>query len=98
MLVKIHKSYRTIVAICDKELLGKTLEQGKREIKILPGFFQGEEKTEDQVLKIIEHESAEDATFNIVGKKATAAALKSGIIRQEGIIKIQDIPVALALL
>jgi hypothetical protein len=98
MLVKLHPSYRYVVAICDKELLGKTFEEGKRSITITENFFKGEEKTEKEVLKIIEEGSAEDYTFNIVGKKAVAAALKVGIIKPEGIIKIKGVPIALVLL
>jgi hypothetical protein len=40
----------------------------------------------------------EDATFNIVGKKACKLALDCGIISKEGIIKIKGVPVALVLL
>lgn len=98
MLLKIHKSYRQVVAICDTELLGKTFEQGKQQIEVLPNFFEGEEKNENQVLEIIEQAAAEDSTFNIVGEQSVACALKAGIIKKEGIIKIQGVPVALALL
>jgi len=98
ILLKIHASYRQVVSICDKELLGKTLEQGNRIIEIKHSFFKGEEKTEAEILKAIEIASAEDSTFNIVGKKSVATALKAGIIKQEGIKKIQKIPLALGLL
>jgi hypothetical protein len=40
----------------------------------------------------------EDATFNIVGKESIKTALEAGIIKESGIIKIQDIPIALILL
>lgn len=98
MLVKIHRSYRNVVAICDSELLGKTFEDGNRIIEVKPGFFKGEKKTEEEVLKIIEKESSEDATFNIIGKRAVAAVLKAGIIKKEGIKKTRGVPVALVLL
>ena len=32
MLVKIHKSCREVVAICDKDLLGKEFHEGKKKI------------------------------------------------------------------
>ena len=98
MLVKIHNSYRQVVAICDTDLLGKTFEQGEQQIEVRPSFFEGEEMTEEQVLKAIENAAAEDATFNIVGKQATQTAIKAGIIKEEGIREIQGVPVALALL
>ena len=98
MLVKIHSSYRNVVAICDSDLIGKTLQEGKKYLFVNPNFYQGEEKDEKQVLEIIEKGSAEDYTFNIVGEESVNLALKSGIIREEGISKIQGVPLALILL
>jgi hypothetical protein len=98
MLVKIHKSYRNVVAICDSNLLGKTFEEGQKQIKISENFFKGEEKNEKDVFKVIEDAAAEDYTFNIVGEQSVNLALKAGIIRPEGVIKIQGIPIALVLL
>mgnify|MGYP001569731874 CR=1 FL=1 len=98
MLVKIHESYRNLIAICDSNIIGKTFEEGKRQIKVNEHFFKGDEKTEAEVLEIIEKGSAEDYTFNIVGKESIATALKAGIIKQEGIIHIQGVPIALVLL
>lgn len=98
MLVKIHSSYRNVIAICDSNLIGKSFEEGIRCISISPTFFQGEEKTEQEVLEIIEKGSDEDYTFNIVGKESIAVALKSGLIKQDGIVTIQGVPVALVLL
>ena len=98
MLVKIHSSYRNVVAICDSNLIGKSFEEGIKCLSITPNFFQGEEKTEKEVLEIIERGSDEDYTFNIVGKESIALALKAGIIKEEGITRIQGIPAALVLL
>jgi len=98
MLVKIHSSYRRIVAICDNELLGKKFEEGKKAIEIKESFFKGDEKTEQEIIKIIEDSTGEDATFNIIGKNSVNVAIKSGLIQPEGIITIQGIPIALVLL
>lgn len=98
MLVKIHKSYRNVVAICDSNLLGKKFEQGNLQLDLTTEFFKGEKMTEKQVLEIIEDAVREDASFNIVGEKSIACALKTGIISKKGIKKIQGIPIALTLL
>lgn len=98
MLIKIHKSYRSIIAICDKELLGRKLEQKNTQLDLSGEFFNGEKKTESEILNIIEDAAKEDACFNIVGKKAINCALKAGIIDKKGIKKIQGVPVALTLL
>ena len=98
MLVKVHSSYRNTIAICDSNLIGKTFEEGDRQIKVTENFFKGEEKTEQEVLEIIEKGSAEDYTFNIVGEESVALALKSGLIKEEGITRIKGLPIALVLL
>ncbi len=98
MLVRIVKSYRDIVAICDSELLGKRFEQGKFQLDVKESFFKGERKTEEETVKIMQEMFAEDATFNIVGRKSVNAALKAGIISKDGTKIIQGIPFALILL
>jgi len=98
MLVKIHKSYRDIVAICDSELIGKVFEQDKFQLDVKESFFKGNEKTRHEVLGIMIDMAKEDATFNIIGKEAVELALEAGIINKQGIKEIAGIPFALVLL
>jgi len=98
MLVKVHNSYRVTVAICDSNLLDKSFEEAEKEIIIGKNFYGGEEKTESEILKIIQDYSEADATFNIVGPESVALALKAKLIKKDGITKIQEIPIALVLL
>lgn len=98
MLIKIHKSYRQVVAICDKELLGKKFEQGIRQLDIRESFYNGEQKEEKEMITSMRNYAREDATFNIAGKKSVDCALKAGIISKEGIKKVQGVPFALVLM
>jgi len=98
LLVKIHEAYRTIVAVCDPEIIGKYFEEGKMQIKIKQELYEGEEKSEEETIDIIKEAKANDAIFNFVGEHAVETALKSGIIDKEGIIRINKIPHALSLL
>ena len=98
MQIKIHESYRKIVALADTNLIGKTFEQDIRQIKITPDFFKGEEINKEKAVEILKDLQKEDATFNIVGKESVETALEAGIISKQGIINIQDVPVALILL
>ena len=97
-MIKIHNAYRTIVALADTDLIGKKFEEGIRQIEIRQDFFQGEEKNKAEIIEILKDMQKEDATFNIVGKESVECALKSGIIKKEGIIIIDKVPVALVLL
>ena len=98
MLVKIIKSHRNIVIICDKNLIGKKFNQGQFQIDVKKNFFDGEEKTKQETIEIIKRMVEEDATFNIVGKESIETALETGLINKEGIKTIQNTPVALVLL
>ncbi len=98
MLVKIIKSHRNIVIICDKNLIGKTFSHEKFQINVKENFFNGEEKNKEETIEIIKKMVEEDATFNIVGKESIKVALETGIINKEGIKTIQNTPIALVLL
>ncbi len=97
MLVKIIRSHRNIVIICDKNLIGKKFNQGQFQLDIKENFFNGEEKTKQETIELIKRMAQEDATFNIVGKESIETALETGIINEDGIKTIQDTPVALVL-
>ena len=98
MQIKIHESYRKIVALSDKELLGKTFEEGNKNIEVKPGFFEGEVKDKEEIVQLLQDMAREDATFNIVGEKSVDVALEVGIISKEGVIEIDGVPVALVLM
>jgi hypothetical protein len=97
VLVNIHDSYRWVVAICDEELLGRTLKEDIRKLDLTGLFFKGKTMNKEETLKEIERCTYEDATFNIVGTKATTIAKEAGIINEEGIMTIEGIPYALVL-
>jgi hypothetical protein len=96
--IKIHKSYRDVVSICDSELIGKYLEEKDKQLEIKESFYKGEEYNLEKAKEIIKKMSAEDATFNIVGKKAIQCAIETNVINEKGIKYIQNIPFALILL
>lgn len=97
MFLKVIESYRNVVAICDKDLIGKKFEEDKFQLDVKENFFKGEEVSEEKIIKIIQNLSIEDSTFNIVGEKSINAAKKAEIISEESIKKIQNIPFALVL-
>lgn len=97
MFVKIHKTYRDVVAICDSELIGKKFEQEKFQLDVKESFFKGEKISEDRLIPLMEKFSQEDATFNIVGEKSVNSAIKAGIISKDSIKKIDKVPFALVL-
>lgn len=87
ILVKIHKGSSEIVAICDKELLGKVFSDGKYELKVSEHFYNGEELNEDKIEKIMK----ESNNLNIVGENSINLALKLKRIKEENIINIGEV-------
>jgi len=97
MHIKIHESYRKVVALADSDIIGKTFTEGIKQIEVRPSFFQGDKISKQEALKTLQEMDQEDATFYIVGKEAVETALEAGIIQKHGITNIDNIPVALGL-
>ena len=98
MQIKIHESYRKIVAVADTDLIGKIFSEGMRQIEVKPNFFKGDEKNKEELIELLKDMEKEDATFNIVGKESIEAALEARVISKDGIITIDNIPIALGLM
>lgn len=98
MYINIIDAYRTVIAIADKELIGKTFEEGKLQLDVKESFYKGEIRPPKEIIETIKDWSKEDATFNIVGEKSVSLAIDAGIIHKNSIGKIAGIPYAMVLL
>lgn len=96
MIVTEHKSIggRTVVAVCDDNLIGRRIEDEKRQIDLSSDFYKGEKKTKEEVLKIFERADI----INLVGKESVGLAVDAKIISKNWIIKIKGVPHAQAVL
>ena len=97
MFIKIHRSYRDVVAICDSELIGKKFEEKNLQLEVKESFYQGEKFDKEKIIELMQDFSKEDATFNIVGEKSVECALKARLIDEEFVKHISGIPIALVL-
>ncbi len=93
MYIKIHGTntdygIREVVAVCDENLLGKTIRGNNLQIKISESFYKGEKKSESEIIEILK----KSANVNLIGKESVAAGLKAGIISKENVIDIGGIP------
>ena len=98
ILLKIHKSYRWVVAVCDKDIFGRKLVEDEKTLDVSGEFFNGKAMSEEEAIKEIAYCNDEDATFNFVGEKSVEIAKKLGLVKNEGIVSIDGIPFALVLL
>lgn len=81
---------RQVVALCDEDLIGKTLQEGEFEIKVSERFYKGEIVSEGDALKVLKGA----INVNIIGKKSINVALKAGIITKANILMIRGVPYA----
>jgi len=89
MYVKIHKSKdSTVTAICDEDLVGKTFTENELQLSITERFYKGDKKSIEEVTEIIK----KSTNLNLVGKETIAIAVKLGLVENESIIKIKNIP------
>ncbi|RLE57645.1 MAG: hypothetical protein DRJ40_00025 [Thermoprotei archaeon] len=80
----------TILAVCDKDLLGKKIIDTKRKLVVYvdPRFYGGEEITESQLLRLIE----EVDVVNALGRDTVNVILSRYPQYREAIILIGDVP------
>ena len=91
MYFKLHeRGGQKVLAACDKELIGKTLEEKGAHLDLAKyaSFYKGESCTEKELLSMMPLASS----LNLVGKKAVAAGLKSGLFSQKEVKYINGIP------
>ncbi len=77
-----------IVAVCDKNIIGKKFKEGELVLKVDEGFYKGDDAWEEEVKAALS-----DATIaNIAGEKSIACAVECGCIDPDNIIFIQGVP------
>lgn len=87
--VKIHKKLgREVLAICDEDILGKTLDDENIHFEIKIEFYKGEKLKEDQVKLLLK----DSINYNIIGKEIVKIAIEIGVIEEDQVIKIKGIP------
>lgn len=83
---------RLILAVCDKDILGKKFEDSKRVLDLSSSFFKGEEKPKAEVIMLMK----KAYTLNIVGEESVELAIECGIIDKTQIIHVKNVPHAQA--
>ncbi len=80
--------YEIVLAVCDKELLDKTLKGDNIKIKVNEHFYKGNVIDEDGVVKLMNA-----ATIgNFIGEKIVNLAEKEGLVTKESILSIGGVP------
>ena len=77
-----------VVAVCDEEVLGKTLEGGRVPFTVSEGFYKGTLGDVDEAIAAMKQ-----ATIcNLVGKKIVEAAIDCNMVHERAVIYFGDVP------
>ena len=92
MIVKINKNEKgeIILAVCDKELIGKCVEEGGAQLDLTTEFYDGDELNDGETGDLIRN----SYLVNLVGKKAVHLGLKEELIQKENVKTIAGVPYA----
>jgi hypothetical protein len=81
-----HEHY--VVAMCDKQLLGKTLTEGAIKFKVSEEFYGGKLVDAKTCLGHL----AKATIANMVGKKSVQTAINAGLVHEQAICYIEGHP------
>ena len=86
--VKIKKDGKNVIlAICDADILGRTLKEGKIVFKITNEFYNGQKISVEQAVSMIENSTI----VNLIGNSCVEKAIENGFIHPEAVLKIEGI-------
>jgi uncharacterized protein len=78
----------SIVNVCDSELIGRTLVEGKLKMHISKDFFGGDLVEEEEALKIIR----ESAMISLAGVRSVGIALANRLGSPQSVREIEGVP------
>ena len=78
----------SIVNVCDTELIGRTLVEGKLKMHISRDFFGGDLVGEEEATKIIR----ESAMISLAGRRSVSIALANKLGSPRAVREIEGVP------
>jgi len=77
-----------LVNICDEELVGKTVSEGKLQVHLSREFYSGESVDMGEALRLIRT----SAIVNLAGRRVVTLALENQIGASQAIREIEGVP------
>ena len=77
-----------LLAICDCELLGRTLREGKIVFQVKDEFYNGGKVSVEEAVSMIENSTI----VNLVGKNCVEKAIAKGYVHPEAVLRIEGVP------
>lgn len=89
VFMKIHKNQgETLVALCDRAIIGKTFKEGEFSIKVARRFYDGNLVDIDECNAFLK----EATIANFVGEDSVSVGVKLGLIDERNVIRIAGVP------
>ena len=87
--VNLKKIGRNVMlAICDCEMLGRTLREGKIVFHVKDKFYNGGKVSVDEAVGMI----ANSTIVNLVGKNCVEKAIAKGYVHPDAVLHIEGVP------
>jgi hypothetical protein len=87
--INLKKVGRSILlAICDADLLGRTLCEGKIVFRVKEDFYKGAKVSVDEAITMIDNSTI----VNMVGKSVVKRAIEKGYVHPEAVLNIDGVP------
>ena len=77
-----------LLAICDCEVLGRTLREGKIVFHVKDEFYNGGKVSVDEAICMIENSTI----VNMVGKNCVGKAIEKGYVHPAAVLRIEGVP------
>jgi len=84
----IRVNRETIVAVCDAELLGKTLLGGRAPFEVSERFYKGIPVELDEAIEHVKRATI----VNLVGRRTVDAAILAGLVHPKAVLYFGDVP------
>ena len=77
-----------LLAICDAEILGRTLRKGKIVFEINKGFYGNIRTSVEDAIIMIENSTI----INMIGENIVKKAIEKGYVHPEAVLDIEGVP------
>ncbi len=79
---------RVLLAVCDAELLGKVLKDGKILFEVRRDFYDGLKMSVDEAVDLME----QCTIVNMIGRNIVEKAIERGLVHPDAILDISGVP------
>ena len=77
-----------LLTICDAEILGRTLREGKIVFCVKADFYRGRRVDVEEAVAMIENSTI----VNMVGRNVVKRAIEKGFVHPEAVLNIEGVP------